>query len=298
MISRIRIHPFVRRLRRCLPVRRVACRRSCRPALEELVVTATLREAPLRACRRAPPCSMRARCSRRRAAFRGRARTRAEPQLGGGTSRPRYFQLRGIGELEQYQGAPNPSVGFLIDDIDFSGIGMPATLFDVAAGRSAARAAGHALRRQRARRPHVSVRSAPADARAAARGGRRRRLRHAPRRALWPAALLGGADGMPGASLRTAMRGDGFRRNAFLDATTPTASTRLLCAASWPGRSASTGESGSPRCMPTWTTATTPGAIDNSRVTQSDEPGRDAQRSLGGAARARLSRGGFDVRAP
>lgn len=55
------------------------------------------------------------------------------PDLGaaGGTSRPRYFQLRGIGETEQYQGAPNPSVGFLIDDIDFSGAGMPATLFDV-----------------------------------------------------------------------------------------------------------------------------------------------------------------------
>ena len=49
----------------------------------------------------------------------------------GGTSRPRYFQLRGIGEREQYEGAPNPSVGFLIDDIDFSGIGMAATLFDV-----------------------------------------------------------------------------------------------------------------------------------------------------------------------
>ena len=48
----------------------------------------------------------------------------------GGTSRPRFFQLRGIGELEQYQGAPNPSVGFLIDDIDLSGVGMPATLFD------------------------------------------------------------------------------------------------------------------------------------------------------------------------
>ena len=47
-----------------------------------------------------------------------------------GTSLPRFFQLRGIGEVEQYQGAPNPSVGFLIDDIDFSGVGMPATLFD------------------------------------------------------------------------------------------------------------------------------------------------------------------------
>jgi outer membrane receptor protein involved in Fe transport len=55
------------------------------------------------------------------------------PGLGaaGGTSRPRYFQLRGVGEFEQYQGAPDPSVGFLIDGIDFSGVGMPATLFDV-----------------------------------------------------------------------------------------------------------------------------------------------------------------------
>jgi outer membrane receptor protein involved in Fe transport len=49
----------------------------------------------------------------------------------GDTSRPRYFQIRGIGELQQYQGAPNPSVGFLIDDIDFSGLGTAATLFDV-----------------------------------------------------------------------------------------------------------------------------------------------------------------------
>lgn len=45
--------------------------------------------------------------------------------------RARYFQIRGVGELEQYQGAPNPSVGFLVDDIDFSGIGGVATLFDI-----------------------------------------------------------------------------------------------------------------------------------------------------------------------
>ena len=47
--------------------------------------------------------------------------------------RARYFQIRGVGELEQYQGAPNPSVGFIIDDIDFSGIGTIATLFDIGA---------------------------------------------------------------------------------------------------------------------------------------------------------------------
>ena len=48
-----------------------------------------------------------------------------------GSSRPRYFQIRGIGERSQYQGAPNPSVGFVVDDIDFSGIGTIATLWDI-----------------------------------------------------------------------------------------------------------------------------------------------------------------------
>lgn len=48
----------------------------------------------------------------------------------GGTSRPRFFQIRGIGEFEQYTGAPNPSVGTIIDDIDFSGLGVVSSLFD------------------------------------------------------------------------------------------------------------------------------------------------------------------------
>tara|TARA_X000000368_G_scaffold246938_1_gene195059 strand:- start:2302 stop:4401 length:2100 start_codon:yes stop_codon:yes gene_type:complete len=46
-------------------------------------------------------------------------------------SRARYFQIRGIGERSGYQGTPNSSVGFLIDDIDYSGQGGVATLFDV-----------------------------------------------------------------------------------------------------------------------------------------------------------------------
>ena len=46
-------------------------------------------------------------------------------------SRARYFQIRGIGERSGYQGTPNSSIGFLIDDIDYSGQGGIATLFDV-----------------------------------------------------------------------------------------------------------------------------------------------------------------------
>ena len=49
----------------------------------------------------------------------------------GGTSRARYFQLRGIGERSQFQEPLNPSVGLLLDGVDFSGIGAIGTMFDI-----------------------------------------------------------------------------------------------------------------------------------------------------------------------
>jgi len=49
----------------------------------------------------------------------------------GQSSRPRHIQIRGMGERDEYTGAPNASVGYAIDDIDFSGIGMSGSLFDV-----------------------------------------------------------------------------------------------------------------------------------------------------------------------
>ena len=49
----------------------------------------------------------------------------------GDGARARYFQVRGIGELEQYEGAPNPSIGFIVDDIDLSGVGGISTIFDL-----------------------------------------------------------------------------------------------------------------------------------------------------------------------
>ena len=100
--------------------------------LDEIVVTATLRSVPLQEM----PGSVSVLTG---AALRDAGQQHFEDVLplvpnlnwAGDTSRPRYFQIRGIGELQQYQGAPNPSVGFLIDDIDFSGLGSAATLFDV-----------------------------------------------------------------------------------------------------------------------------------------------------------------------
>ena len=51
----------------------------------------------------------------------------------GGTSRPRYFQIRGVGERSQYfgEGSPNFSIGYALDDIDLSGLGMLGQLFDL-----------------------------------------------------------------------------------------------------------------------------------------------------------------------
>src|ERR1700719_4437365 len=100
--------------------------------LDEVVVTATLRSVPLEET----PGSVSVLSG---ATLRDAGQQHFEDVLplvpnlnwAGDTSRPRYFQIRGIGELQQYQGAPNPSVGFLIDDIDFSGLGSAATLFDV-----------------------------------------------------------------------------------------------------------------------------------------------------------------------
>ncbi len=48
-----------------------------------------------------------------------------------GSNRARFFQIRGIGERSQFGSPINPSVGFLIDDVDFSGAGTIATLMDV-----------------------------------------------------------------------------------------------------------------------------------------------------------------------
>ena len=74
----------------------------------------------------------------------------------GGTSRPRYFQIRGIGENSQYEGeTPDSTVRFLVDDLDFTGLGSLGSTFDVGqvevlrgpqAGAFGANAAGGLIR--------------------------------------------------------------------------------------------------------------------------------------------------------
>ena len=53
-----------------------------------------------------------------------------ELNFSGGTSRPKYLQIRGLGELSQFsgEGAPHFYVGVFLDDINFTGIGGIALL--------------------------------------------------------------------------------------------------------------------------------------------------------------------------
>ncbi|MDX1481355.1 MAG: TonB-dependent receptor plug domain-containing protein [Woeseiaceae bacterium] len=200
----------------------------------------------------------------------------------GDGNRARYFQIRGVGELEQYEGAPNPSVGFIIDDIDFSGIGGIATLFDVERvevlrGPQGTRYGANALAGL------VYVQSAAAD------GERDLRAR-----------LSAGGDGLAaggiafGAPLGDAAfrmsaqhhESDGFRRNPWLgrDDTNGRSETSLRGKLAWEA-----GNDWSFRLAGLWVDVDDgydAFALDNSLTVLSDRPGRDAQRSRGASLRA------------
>ena len=199
----------------------------------------------------------------------------------GASSRPRYFQLRGIGELEQYQGAPNPSVGFLVDEIDFSAIGMIASLFDVEqvevlrgpqGTRYGANALGGLIKlktREPEPRDALEIEAGFGDD------------------GLWTAgAVAGGALPLPTATaawravLHRAVS-DGFRDNRFLgrddtngrDETMARLRLKIATPDSWRadlGLLHADFDNGYDAF-----------AIDNSFNTLSDRPGRDAQRSDG-----------------
>ncbi|MDX1517089.1 MAG: TonB-dependent receptor [Woeseiaceae bacterium] len=199
--------------------------------------------------------------------------------------RARYFQIRGVGELEQYQGAPNPSVGFLIDDIDFSGIGTIATLFDlerieVLRGPQGSRYGANALAGliylrsvepgpdQRGR---VQATVAGDDTHAAA------------------IALGGGLDDRGHTHFRISAeryRGDGFRNNSFLGRDDTNGRDENVVRARVAHRR---GESLAVHLSALYADVDNgydAFALDNGYTMLSDKPGRDAQRSVGLSLRA------------
>jgi outer membrane receptor protein involved in Fe transport len=202
--------------------------------------------------------------------------------------RARYFQVRGVGELEQYQGAPNPSVGFLVDDIDFSGIGTIATLFDierveVLRGPQGTRYGANALAGLVYMRSAAPTRAFEGSAEVSVGSDD----------ALAAGIALGGPLDAAGTVLgRLSLhhyRSDGFRRNTWLgrDDTNgrdeTTARGRLHWAASedWDIQIAGV--------YADLDDGYDAFALDNGFTMLSDRPGKDAQRSLGVSVRAEYS---------
>ena len=198
--------------------------------------------------------------------------------------RARYFQIRGVGELEQYQGAPNPSIGFLIDDIDFSGIGTVATLFDMQSveilrGSQGSRYGANALGGL------IYMRSTMP---AAERDGRVQ-ITVANDEALSLGAAFGGAlNAAETTTFRISAQkhtSDGYRRNTFLqrsdtngrDETTLRMRVRFEPSDSF--------EANISVMVAKIDNGYDAFALDNGYTTLSDKPGRDAQESVGTSLR-------------
>lgn len=270
----------------CLPVAQAnaAVPPPADPAIDEVIITATLREQ--READVAASIAVLDSGTLRAAGQQHFADVMAMvPNLNfaGASSRPRYFQVRGIGELEQYEGAPNPSVGFLIDDMDFSGLGMAATLFDVAQvevlrGPQGARYGANALGGL------INVTStAPSDAfnaRVNASLGT-----DAGRGA-------GGVLNLPLPTLDSAVRlgvqrqrADGFRDNTYLGRSDTNGRDETTARARWHWQAGAETTLDASLLHVDLDNGYDAFAIDNSRTVLSDNPGEDSQRATGASLR-------------
>ena len=207
--------------------------------------------------------------------------------------RARYFQIRGVGELAQYQGAPNPSVGFIIDDIDFSGIGTVATLYDiqqieVLRGPQGTRYGANALAGLIYVNSTEPGRDASGEVRLSAAGDD----------AFGAGAAIGGALGETAAFRLSAhyYEANGFRDNTYLDRNDTNGRDELALRGKLSWRA---GENWLFKVAAMYADVNDgydAFAIDNSLTVLSDKPGKDAQESLGASFRADWSgASAFDI---
>jgi outer membrane receptor protein involved in Fe transport len=200
-------------------------------------------------------------------------------------SRARYFQIRGTGELEQYDGAPNPSVGFVIDDIDLSGIGAVATTFDlkgieVLRGPQGVRYGANALAGLIYVQSNEPTPTPEAELELTGGSDDTRAF----------GAVLGGA--VPGSSETLAWRlaiqqydSDGFRRNAYLGRDDTNQRDELSVRGKLRWQASEVLRVDFTGLHVDLDNGYDAFAIDNGFTTWSDQPGRDAQQTDAGALR-------------
>lgn len=100
---------------------------------EEVVVYADLRQRPDQALPTSTTVIDAATIRRRGATHLEEVlNTAPNVNFSSGTSRARFFQIRGIGERSQFIEPLNPAVGLIVDGIDLTGLGTVAGLTDVA----------------------------------------------------------------------------------------------------------------------------------------------------------------------
>ena len=255
------------------------------PRLDEIVVTADLRNRPVNEL----PSSitiMNAEFIEDAAVQHFEELVNAVPNLNwsGDGHRARYFQIRGVGELEQYQGAPNPSVGFLIDDIDFSGIGTVATLFDtqsieVLRGSQGSRYGANALGGL------IYVQSTAPSAQS----NGRLEVTVADDDALSMGAALGGAlNDSETATFRVSAQkyeSNGFRDNSYLNRKDTNARDELALKARLRFAASDAFEANVALMYSNINNGYDAFSLDNSYTMLSDKPGKDAQESVGASLR-------------
>jgi outer membrane receptor protein involved in Fe transport len=262
-------------------------------ALEEIVVTADFREQRIEELPLSVSVLDRAelRASTQQH-FEEAIRSIPNLNLSGEGSRARYFQLRGVGELEQYDGAPNPSIGFIVDDIDFSGLGSIATLFDidrveVLRGPQGTRYGANALGGLVYMRSQAPPAELASDFEATTGSDGTRAL----------GAAVGGpmSDELGFRASVHSYENDGFRDNVFLNRDDTYGRDELTARGklAWsPSDSVQVDFTGLyvdvDNGYDAW-------AIDNGWNTYSDDPGRDAQRSAAGSARVQVELDTVDI---